>query len=412
MSARIDGSVGEVDGWRRLVREFLQRELPSGWTGIGSLTGGQYYEFIEWWRERLFEHGLLALSWPVEYGGAGLTLAEQVVAYEEFARAGVPNGGITDEFGIAMLGNTILRWGTEAQRCHFLPRALSGEHRWCQGYSEPGSGSDLASLRCRAELDGDEWVLNGQKVWTSAGHLANWIFVLARTDRENVGHAGISFLLVPLDQDGIDIRPIKMLSGHEDFNEVFFSGARTLAANVVGEIGGGWDVAMTLLSLERGGRSMQIMTRFEVELERLLVLARERRASDDPLLRREIADLYITVKIMRFVTMQELRRTLDGAPPGPGSAVFKLMWSEYHQRATATALRILGPDALVSTGRPPMIPFRADDPGAPNNSASWLGAFYNSRAGTIYAGTSEIQRNVIAERELGLPRDRASSAER
>ncbi|MDQ1429550.1 MAG: hypothetical protein QOF40_152, partial [Actinomycetota bacterium] len=215
-------------------------------------------EYASWaddadgWRRTLYEHGLLGVAWPREYGGGGLTKVEQVVLAEEFARAGVPTGAPHDNFGIKMVGNTLLRWGTEEQRRWFLPRILSGVDRWCQGYSEPDAGSDLAALSTRAMRDGDEWVIDGQKIWTSLAADASWMFLLARTDLAAHGHRGISFLLCPMDQPGIEVRPIEMLNHEREFCEVYFTGARSDVANVVGEVGKGWEVAMTLLSHERG----------------------------------------------------------------------------------------------------------------------------------------------------------------
>jgi len=236
-----------AEAYREKVQAFLAEHLPGDWKGVGALDGDARVSFTEEWRRVLYENGYLAVSWPKEYGGQALTPLEQVVIAEEFARAGVPSGGPNDVFGIQMVGNTIIQWGTEEQKRHFLPRILAGDDRWCQGYSEPNAGSDLGNIGCRAALDGDEWVINGQKIWTSAAHTANWIFVLTRTDPEAPKHKGITFLLCPMEQPGIEVRPIKMLTGSSEFNEVFFTDARTARDNVVGEPNAGWGVAMTLL---------------------------------------------------------------------------------------------------------------------------------------------------------------------
>ena len=217
----------------------------------------------------LYEAGYLAPGWPVEYGGGGLTALEQVIIAEEFARAGVPTGAPNDVFGIQMLGNTLLQWGTEEQKQRYLPRILSGDDRWCQGYSEPNAGSDLGSLALRAVLDGDQWVLNGQKIWTSAGHLADHIFTLARTDPDAPKHKGISFLLVDMRQPGIEVRPIRMISGASEFNEVFYTDAVCPRDEVVGGVNNGWAVAMTLLGYERGEAAATMPIRFQAELDRL-----------------------------------------------------------------------------------------------------------------------------------------------
>ncbi|MGH9206784.1 MAG: acyl-CoA dehydrogenase family protein [Acidimicrobiales bacterium] len=395
----------EAEGYREKVQAFLSEHLPSGWRGIGALDPREAAEFSHAWRKTLADNGFLAVAWPKEYGGPGLTPMEQVVLAEELTRAGVPHGAPNDIFGIQMVGNTLLEWGTSEQRRHFLPRILSGEDRWCQGYSEPNAGSDLGNLGCRATLDGDEWVLNGQKIWTSYGHLANWIFVLARTDAAAPKHRGITFLLVPMEQPGIEVRPIKMISGDSEFNEVFFTDARTPRDHVVGDVNGGWGVAMTLLGYERGEAAATFPLQFRIELDRLLALARERGKSNDPVTRQRLSWCYSKVEIMRFLGYRTLTKYLQGGQPGPEASIFKVYWSEYHRCATELAIDILGPDGLTPNGRAPSNSFQADDPGAPNSSASWASTFLNARAGTIYAGTSEIQRNTLGELVLGLPKE-------
>ncbi len=391
--------------FREKIQAFLAEHLPSNWTGIGALATEAAAEFTQQWRNVLRDNQLLAANWPTEYGGAGLTALESVIMAEEFAKAGVPLGGPNDVFGIQMVGNTILQWGTEEQKAHFLPRIISGDDVWCQGYSEPNAGSDLGNLGCRAMLDGDEWVINGQKIWTSAGHLANWIFVLTRTDSEAPKHRGISFLLCPMDQPGVEVRPIEMITGESEFNEVFFTDARTPADNVIGEVNGGWAVAMTLLGYERGEAAATTPVQFKVELDRLLELAREQGKADDPVIRQRLAWAYSKVEIMRFLGMRTLTQFLAGHHPGPDASIFKLYWSEYHRLATELAVDILGADAMVISGKLPYSSFSADAPGAPNDSGSWVGTFLNARAGTIYAGTSQVQRNIIGEMVLGLPKE-------
>ncbi len=396
----------EAEAYREKVQAFLAEHLPSNWKGIGALDPDARDEFVSTWRRTLAENGLVAPEWPQEYGGSGLSRAEKVVLAEEFARAGVPMGGPTDGFGVTMVGNTILRWGTEEQKQHFLPRILSGEDLWCQGYSEPNAGSDLGNLGCRAVLDGDEWVLNGQKIWTSAGHLANWIFVLARTDPDGPKHKGITFLLVPMDQPGIEVRPIRMISGESEFNEVFFTDARTARENVVGEVNGGWAVAMTLLGYERGEGAATQAIGYRTELDRLTELARHRGVLDDPLVRQRLAWAHSKVEIMRWNGLRVLTDYLAGRAPGPEAGLGKLYWSEYHRQVTELAVDVLGPEAMVPRGKAPGSAFRADDPGVdPLDVRSWTDTFLNARAGTIYAGTSQIQRNIIGEMVLGLPKE-------
>ena len=397
----------EAESFRAEVQTVLAQELPPGWPGIGAIAARQDAErFAAQWRQVLYRRGLLGVTWPAEYGGRGLSRLHQVVLMEELAQAGAPFGEHTDLFGIKMLGSTLLRWGTPEQRRRFLPRILSGEDRWCQGFSEPGAGSDLASLTTRARLDGGEWVIDGQKVWTSVAHRANWIFLLARTNPQARGHRGISFLLCPLEAPGIEIRPIRQLTGDSDFNEVFFTGARTPADLVVGVPGEGWQVAMTLLEHERGEEAATNPILFRAELDRLLALAAEHGRDHDPLIRQRLAWCYARVEIMRYLGYRILTQVLNGTELGAAASVAKLYWSGYHVAATELALDIQGLDGLVPEGRGPLRAVRTDDPGAPNSSGSWLGAFLNARAGTIYAGTSEVQRNILAETVLGLPKER------
>ena len=395
----------EAETYREKVQAFLAEHLPADWKGIGALSHEDAERFTDDWRRTLYENGYLAVSWPKEYGGQDLSPLEQVILAEEFAKAGVPSGGDNDVFGIQMVGNTIIQWGTEEQKKHFLPRILSGEDKWCQGYSEPNAGSDLGNLGCRATLDGDEWVINGQKIWTSAGHKANWIFVLTRTAPEAPKHKGITFLLCPMDQPGVEVRPIKMISGESEFNEVFFTDARTPKDNVIGEVNGGWAVAMTLLGYERGEAAAVAPIRFRDELDRLMALAKERGKADDPLIRQRLAWCYSKVEIMRYLGMRVLTQFLGGGHPGPEGSITKLYWSEYHRVVTELAVDILGADALTPQGKAPASAFQTDDPGAPNSSAGWVGTFLNARAGTIYAGTSQIQKNILGEMVLGLPKE-------
>ena len=395
----------DAEAYRQKVQAFLAERLPSTWGGIGQLEGEALTAFVTQWRATLHEAGYLAPGWPVEYGGAGLSALEQVILAEEFARAGVPTGGPNDAFSIQMLGNTLLLLGTEEQKSHYLPRILSGEDTWCQGYSEPNAGSDLANVGLRAELDGDVWVLNGQKIWTSAGHLADHIFTLARTNPDAPKHKGITFLLVEMDQPGIEVRPIKMISGDSEFNEVFYTDATCPNDAVVGMVDDGWRVAMTLLGFERGEAAATMPIRFQAELDRLLALAHEHGVADDPIIRQRLAWAHSQVQIMRYNGMRVLTQFLRGHHPGPDAAISKLFWSEYHRRVTELAVDILGADAMTPSGRSPSSAFQTDDAGAPNSSNSWVGTFLNARAGTIYAGSSQIQRNIIGEMVLGLPKE-------
>lgn len=396
----------DAERFRGRVRAFLDDALPGDWKGSGALGHEELQRFEVTWRHQLHAAGLLGVSWPTMYGGGGQTHLEEVVLHEELTLRAAPIGVPNDIFGFNMIGPTLLRWGTDEQRRRFVPRIVSGEDRWCQGYSEPDAGSDLASLGCRARLDGDEWKIDGQKVWTSYGHLADWIFLLARTGGGSRPHDGITFLLVPLDQEGIELRPIRMLSGQPEFNEVFFEGARTAASNVVGPVGGGWRVAMSLLGYERGQEAATAHVRYRQELDRLCRLARTSGRADDSRVRDRLAACYIKVEIMRFLGLAALTGFFAGREPGPSGAIFKLYWSEYHQEVTELALDVLGADALAPSGRWPTTVAGPDDLGVDHDDiASWVGTFLNARAGTIYSGTSQIQRNVIGESVLGLPRE-------
>ena len=395
----------DAEAYRQKVQAFLAEKLPGNWGGMGTLEGESLTDFVTEWRGTLYEAGYLAPGWPVEYGGAGLSALEQVILAEEFAKAGVPTGGPNDVFGIQMLGNTLLMMGTDEQKQHYLPRILSGEDTWCQGYSEPNAGSDLGNVGLKAQLDGDQWILNGQKIWTSAGHLADHIFTLARTDPDAPKHKGISFLLVDLRQPGIDVRPIKMISGESEFNEVFYTDATCPKDDVVGGVNEGWRVAMTLLGYERGEAAATQPIRFQAEVDRLLLLAKERGVADDPVIRQKLAWAYSKVQIMRYSGMRVLTQFLQGHHPGPDAAIGKLYWSEYHKLVTELAVDIYGAEGMTISGREPSSAFAADDAGAPNTTGSWVNTFLNARAGTIYAGSSQIQRNIIGEMVLGLPKE-------
>lgn len=397
---------GETPGFRDEVRAFLAENLPSSWQGIGALPRAERLTFTDQWRTITAERGLLTATWPREYGGLGLGKIDHLVVVEEFSRAGVPVGAPGDTISIKMFGNTVASWGTEEQKRRFLPRIVSGEDVWCQGYSEPDAGSDLASLRTRATLRDGTWHIDGQKTWTSNATEANWMFLLARTDPHSSRSRGLTMLVLPLDQPGVDVRPITMLTGEGGFCEVFLTDARTAEADVIGTVGDGWKVANSLLSHERGEEAAVNPVLFAHELDRLMEVARERGVAEDPLLKTRLARCFTDLLAMKSMGDRILDSYIRGGSLGPEASVSKLFWSEYHQRVTELALDILGPDALTWQGDRPVRWFRTDDPGAPNSSASWLTLYLkNSLSGTVYAGTSEIQRNIIAESTLGLPRE-------
>jgi hypothetical protein len=398
----------EAEAFRMRIRAFLAEHLPADWSGAGALPPDERRAFAQRWRRALAGHGLVAVSWPSEYGGAGLTAIEQVVLSEEFAHAAAPERAENDLLGIDLLGNTLIALGSEEQKKRFLPRILTGEDRWCQGFSEPEAGSDLAAVRTRAVLDGDEWVVNGQKIWTSAGRTANWIFLLARTDpatSKNSKHSGLSFLLVPMDQPGVEVRPIVNAAGHASFSEVFLTDARTPAVNVVGGVGHGWSTAMTLLGFERGSQVTTAAIDFGRDLDRLRELARERGLHTDPHIRDALAWCFSRVQIMRYRGYRALTSMLNGERPGADAAITKVIWSEYFRRYTELAVEILGLEVLGPQGPGNGAALMVPEAGTPNSAACWMDELLYARAATIYAGSSQIQRNVIGERLLGLPKE-------
>jgi alkylation response protein AidB-like acyl-CoA dehydrogenase len=396
--------VTELVAFRDAVKKFLAGELPVGWAGVGALEPGPRRAFLDQWRATLATNGYLGAAWPVEYGGAGLGLAEQSILHEEFARAGVPHQPwATDGFSYNLIAPTILHWGTEEQKRYFLPRIISGEHRWCQGYSEPDAGSDLFSLRTRAVRDGDEWVIDGQKTWQTAGAEANWIFVLVRTGAKAERAKGLSLLLVPLEQPGVTVRTIRTMTGQEEFAEVFFDAARTPYEHTVGPVGEGARVALTLLGFERGTASEGRYVAHRLELDRLIALVRRRGLAGDPLVRQRIAWCHAKVEMLGLLGRRVLAQAATGAAPGPESSILKLYTSEYHARLTELAVDVLGLAGTVLSGAPSVAHLGPDPLGSPNTSAAWVQKFMIARAATIYGGSSQIQRSTIGERVLGLP---------
>jgi alkylation response protein AidB-like acyl-CoA dehydrogenase len=342
------------------------------------------------WERELGRGGWIGIDWPAEFGGRGATVTQSLVWHEEYARACAP---VRAFFGEGLLGPTLMAMGTEEQKRRFLPPILRGDEQWCQGFSEPGAGSDLAAVRTKAWRDGDEWVLEGQKAWTSQAQTADWIFVLARTDSAVPKHKEMSFLLVPVDQPGVEIRPIRQLTGTCEFNEVFFDGARTAADLIVGNPGDGWKAAMATLSFERGTAFLGQQVRFAQEFWALVQQTRELGEANNPLVRQQLADAYIGLHIMRctgYRTVTEVGRT---GRPGPESSIGKLFWSQWHQRLGELEMDLLGLPGQV----------------VPKDGLSrWQQSFLFGRAHTIYAGSSEIQRSIVAERVLGLPREPTS----
>lgn len=400
----------DAEAFRVEIRAWLVENLPDRWFDEGfELTPAERAEFDSAWIRTLHEGGWICASWPTEYGGKGLSVMQNVVLAEEFARAHAPMRA--DFFGDTLVGPTILQWGTEEQKRQFIPGILKGEISWCQGFSEPNAGSDLASLSTKAELDGDEWVINGQKVWTTQAQYADYCFVLARTDPDAPKHKGISYLLVPMKQPGIEVRPIVQPDGSAEFNEVFFTDARCPKDNVVGGVNNGWKVAMTTLGFERGTSATTGYRRFAKELDQIIASARENDRINDPIIRQRIIKQWSRIQIMRVNGLRTLSATVSGKKDAGVSALGamnKMFWSETHRDTMELGLDVLGMDGQILTGS-------SDDEfiaGVGRRSQARVYpaspmqvSFFFSRSETIWGGTAQIQRNIVSERVLGLPRE-------
>ena len=397
----------EAESFRAEIRAWLEENLPAGWFEPGFTMGESERKlFNQTWNETLFKGGWICAGWPVEYGGKGLSLLQQVVLNEEFAKAGAPMRA--DFFGDTLVGPTILQWGDEDQKREFIPGILQGKITWCQGFSEPDSGSDLASLKTTAVLDGEEWIVNGQKVWTTQAQHSDYVFLLVRTDPDAPQHAGISYLLVPMRQDGVEIRPIVQVDGSAEFNEVFFTNARCPKGNVIGGVNNGWKVAMTTLGFERGSSSTTGYRRFLKEWQVIVDEAKRLSKNGDPRTRDALIKAWSSCKIMEIngyrALTDALNDTHDAALLG---ACNKMFWSESHQRTMELAMDILGMDAQILQGSAESVEVL---PGLRRGRSDYpvdelQAAFFFSRSETIWGGAAEIQRNIVGERVLGLPKE-------
>ncbi len=395
----------EIAQFRAEMRDWITEHAPPGlaeltdWNNVVT-TGGygsvrraaaaQHPAYAQWERE-LAETRLICPQWPEEFGGKGLDAVRTAIFNEELYRAGLPR--VVRGMGESLVGPSVIVHGTPEQQAHFLPRIISGDDVYCQGFSEPGTGSDLAGLQTKGEIDGDEIVITGQKLWTSGAARANKMFVLCRTDPDAEKHAGISFALIDFTDPKVSYQPVRQMSGAVEFCEDFLDGVRAPLFNVIGGLNNGWRVAMTTLGYERGGSATILHLAYEREFWELAETARKRGNNTDPLIRQQLAWAYSQVQLMRFTGLRTLARLAEGRQPGPEASISKLFWSEYHKRLGEIAMDIEGTDGLV---RPP---------GDGYQTTNWQNVFLSSRAGTIYSGTSEIQRNIIAERALGLPKE-------
>ena len=381
--------------FRQEIAQWLNENLRDEFAEVRHRGGpGDEHRFVDErkaWERRLAEGRWTCIGWPEAWGGRGASIEQQVIYHEEYARAGGP--GRMGHIGDTLTGPTLLAFGSEDQKARYLPDIRSGQAFWSQGYSEPGAGSDLAAIRTRADFDDGsrQWKITGQKVWTSLAHESDFVFVLARVDRDSVGHRGLGFFLVALDQPGVTIRPINQLTGTAEFNEVYFDEAVCAADDIVGAPGDGWKVAMGLLGFERGVSTLGQQMLFQTELDEIIRLAKLNGASRDPEIRQRIAEAHIGLRTMRYNSM----RTLSGGEDGSLSReamIYKLYWSSWHRNLGKLAMDVLGPDAeLLEEG--------------PYELTKLQSLFLFTRADTIYGGTNQIQRNLIAERALGMPKE-------
>jgi alkylation response protein AidB-like acyl-CoA dehydrogenase len=381
--------------FRDEVRAWLRENVPSDWE---NRRAGQdmaaRFAYLRAWQKKVFDAGWAGVSWPKEYGGRGASVMEQVIFTEEMARAGAPP--LANVLGLMLIGPTIIQYGSESQKKRFLGNILSADEIWCQGFSEPNAGSDLAGLRTSAKLDREHWVVNGQKVWTSYGWAADWCALVTRSDPDSQKHRGLTYLLVDMKSPGVEVRPLRQMTGETEFNELFFRDVRVPVENVLGKVGEGWGVAMGTLMHERATLGTGMQVAFQRQFERLVELSRVidrngRPACEDPVMRQKLAQSYVEIEVMRLNQMRSVSRLSQGAAPGPEGSIQKIFWSELNQRFQQVASELLGPYAQLTSGG-------AIDEG------QWAYSYLRARGNTIEAGTSEVQRNILGHFVLGLPK--------
>jgi alkylation response protein AidB-like acyl-CoA dehydrogenase len=388
----------DQQAFRERVRSWLGSNIPREWKTLGSseVPRPEAYAFLRKWQRTLFDAGFIGLTWPKESGGQGLTFMEELILHEEMALAKAPP--VLNILGVGMAGPTINAYGTDEQKKRYPPKILSCEEIWCQGYSEPNSGSDLASLQTRAVKDGEHWVINGQKVWTSLAHVADWMMLLARTDPDAPKHKGITYFLLDMKSPGVTVKPLKQITGDPEFNEVFFDNVRVHESQVLGGVNNGWAVGLTTLMYERLALGFGLQMRLRISVEQVLDLARRmdkhgRSLTKDPVMRQKLAQLWIDTECLKYTGARAITKLLKGELPGAEASTGKMVWVETHQRLQELAMEIEGPYSQLARGSDLAI-----------DGGVWQYSFLRSRANSIEGGTTEIQKNIIGERVLGLPK--------
>jgi alkylation response protein AidB-like acyl-CoA dehydrogenase len=391
----------EQEALRAEVRAWLKANIPAEWLtqvmGRSAIPREEAYDFMRGWQRKLYDAGFIGLTWPKEYGGRGLTFMEELIVHEEMALAKAPP--ILNILGVGMAGPTIVAYGTEEQKRRYVSKILSCEEIWCQGYSEPNAGSDLASLQTRAVKDGEYWVVSGQKLWTSLAHVADRMMLLARTDPDAKKHKGITYFLLDMRLPGVTVKPLKQLTGDAEFNEVFLDNVRVHESEVLGGVNNGWGVGLTTLMYERLALGFGLQVRLKISLDGLVEVARGmdkhgRVVTKDPVMRQKIAQLWIETEGLKYTGARGITKLLKGEIPGPEASAGKMTWVDTHQRLQELAMEILGPYSQLARGTEWTV-----------DGGLWQYTFLRSRANSIEGGTTEIQKNIIGERVLGLPKD-------
>jgi len=388
----------EEQTFRDELRAWLEAHAPQDWDSrqFAEEKMEVRFAYLRTWQRNVYDGGWAGLSWPKEYGGRGATLMEKAIFTEELARIGAPP--LPGILGLELVGPTLIAFGTEAQKKRHLAKILSGEEIWCQGFSEPNAGSDLASLRTEATLQDGHFVVNGQKVWTSYGWASDWCELVVRTDPAAPKHKGLTVLLVDMHSPGVQVRPLRQMTGESEFSELFFENVRVPIENVVGRINDGWNVALGTLMHERALLGAGLQITFQQQFERLVELAHQverdgRPAAQDPVIRQKLAQTYAEIEIMRLNQMRVISRVMETGMPGPEGSIQKIFWSELNQRFQQAAMEVLGPYGLLTRGSE----FALDE-------GQWAYRYLRARGNTIEAGTSEIQRNIVGHFVLGLPK--------